>query len=145
MPGIVCAVRGGPASKPTIHRAISLALETGDKIYFLYVVNLDFLERTASSRTHMISKELRQMGSFILLSARVQAEKAGVSAEGVTREGNVSAEIIALCQEIGAAYVVLGSPESEKEDNIFTHERLLQFKEKIETESGARAVLAEEG
>ena len=43
MPGILCAVRGGPASQPTIAKAIALAQETGLPLYFLYVVNLDFL------------------------------------------------------------------------------------------------------
>ena len=82
MSGIVCAVRGGPASQPTIHKAILLAQETGQKIHYLYVVNLDFLERTASSRTHTITKELRQMGEFILLTAQVQAQSQGVDADG---------------------------------------------------------------
>ena len=51
MPGIVCAVRGGPASQPTIEKAIALALETGLPLCFLYVVNLDFLSQTPTSRS----------------------------------------------------------------------------------------------
>ena len=85
MSGIVCAVRGGPASQPTIHRAILLAKETGQKIHYLYVVNLDFLERTASSRTHTISKELRHMGEFILLTAQIEAQNQGVDSVGAQR------------------------------------------------------------
>jgi nucleotide-binding universal stress UspA family protein len=81
MPGIICAVRGGPASQPTIHRAITLAQEVGQPIHFLYVVNLDFLEHTATSRTHVISRELRHMGDFILLTAQVQAQNLGVEAD----------------------------------------------------------------
>ena len=37
MPGIVCAIRGGPASRPTIAKSIQLAEETGLTLYFLYV------------------------------------------------------------------------------------------------------------
>jgi nucleotide-binding universal stress UspA family protein len=144
MPGIVCAVRGGPASQPTIHRAITLAQESSTQILFLYVVNLDFLERTASSRTHTISKELRQMGEFILLTAQVQAQKQGIVAEGVVREGNVGEEIIRLCQETQADYVVLGSPKGEHEDNAFTRERLDLFIQLIEKTSGAKVILASE-
>lgn len=49
MPGIVCAIRGGPSSQPTIATSIKLASETGETIHFLYVVNLDFLTHSSSS------------------------------------------------------------------------------------------------
>ncbi|KPJ88368.1 MAG: hypothetical protein AMJ53_16945 [Gammaproteobacteria bacterium SG8_11] len=143
MPGIICAVRGGPSSQPTIHRAITLAQEVGQPIHFLYVVNLDFLERTATSRTHTITKELRQMGDFILLTVQAQAQSQGVVADGSIREGNVSEEIIHLCQETKADYIVLGSPEGDREDNAFTQEHLNQFAQLIEDTSGAKAILVE--
>ena len=84
MPGIVCAIRGGPASKPTIIRALTLAQE------------------------------------------------------------NVSDEIIQLCQETQADYVILGNPKGEPETNAFTRERLNTFAQHIEEASGAKAILVEE-
>ena len=144
MSGIVCAVRGGPASQPTIQKAITLAQETGQKIYFLYVVNLDFLERTASSRTHTITRELQQMGEFILLAAQIQAQGSGADAEAITREGNVGEEIIALCQETQADYLILGRPKVDQEDNAFTRDRLVQFVQDTEKNSGAKVVLVGE-
>lgn len=143
MSGVVCAIRGGPASQPTILEAISLAKESGHQLYFLYVVNLDFLERTASSRTHTILTEIRHMGEFILLTAQSQAESEGISAECVVRDGNVGEEIIRLCKEIKAEYVVLGSPQHEGEENVFTHERLEKFGQIIEEASGAVPVFVE--
>lgn len=143
MPGIVCAVRGGPGSQPTISKAIQLARENGQKIYFLYVVNLDFLERTARSRTHHISKELRQMGEFILLSAQVHAQQQGAEAEGVIREGNVSSEIIDFCHETEADFLVLGKPKHEQEENAFTRERLKEFAQSTEEASGAKVILVD--
>lgn len=143
MPGIVCAVRGGPGSQPTMSNAITLAQETGQKIYFLYVVNLDFLERTSTSRTHTISKELRQMGEFILLMAQVQAQKQGVEAEGVIREGIVSEEIINFCQESRADFLILGKPKQEQEENTFTRERLNEFAYRTEEASGAKVILVD--
>ncbi len=65
MPGIVCAIRGGPASKPTIARSIALAKETDLPLFFLYVVNLDFLAYTSSSRIHTITQEMEQMGELL--------------------------------------------------------------------------------
>ncbi|MBC8331454.1 MAG: universal stress protein [Anaerolineae bacterium] len=144
MPGIVCAIRGGPASHPTIYKAIAVAEETRQTIYFLYVVNLDFLTLTSTSRVHVVEKELRQMGEFILLAAQTQAAKNGVTAEPVVRKGQVRAEIIGLCHEVDAEYVILGQPRGQNEVDTFTHDRMEQFRQEIEQESGAKVVLAEE-
>jgi nucleotide-binding universal stress UspA family protein len=144
MSGIICAIRGGPASRPTIEKAISLAADTKLPLYFLYVVNLDFLSRTASSRTHLISKEMYEMGEFILLTAQTRAEGQGVTAEKVIRQGAVSDEIVKLCQEVNADHVILGQPKVQKDDeNVFTQERLSAFGKRIEEESGVKVVLAD--
>jgi len=144
MSGITCAIRGGPDSQPTIKTAIELAKETGQTIYFLYVVNLDFLTYTSTSRVQVVAQEMRQMGEFILLTAQAQAEEKGVEAEGVVRQGQVSNEIIDLCHEVDAKYVILGRPRGQDEVNVFTHERLDQFSQRIEEESGAKVVLVKD-
>ncbi len=61
MSGIVCAIRGGASSQPTINQAIRTAIETNLPIYFLYVLNLDFLKKGAQSRTQTISEEMREL------------------------------------------------------------------------------------
>jgi nucleotide-binding universal stress UspA family protein len=143
MPGIVCAVRGGPASQPTIAKAIALAQETGLPLCFLYVVNLDFLSQTATSRVHTISQEMREMGEFILLMAQETAARQGISAEGVVRHGNVGEELIGLCHELGAGYLVLGKPKVEQENSVFTHELLHQLVARTEEQTGATVVFPE--
>ena len=141
MSAIVCAIRGGPASRPTIEKSIQLAAETELPLYFLYVVNLDFLTRTSSSRVHLISKQMHDMGEFILLTAQAEAETQGIRASGIVRQGNIRDEIVALCLETGARYVVLGKPKTQHEDaNIFTHAHLDEFAQRIEAESGAKIV-----
>ena len=144
MSGIVCAVRGGPNSQPTIERAIGLAKETGLPLYFLYVINLDFLDATASSRTQTISKEMAQMGEFILLLAQTKAEAQGVTAQGAIRHGQVTEEIAAQCHVISADYLVIGQPRFEQEDNVFTAARHAAFIEHIEAQTGATVVLPQE-
>jgi nucleotide-binding universal stress UspA family protein len=141
MSGIVCAVRGGPDSKGTISDAISLAQQTGLPLYFLYVVNLDFLSHTTSSRVHTISEQMHQMGEFILLAAQDAAAARGVTAEGVVRHGNVSEEIIDVCRELRADYLVLGQPQVQTEDSVFTQELLRRFVERTEEQTGAKVVL----
>jgi nucleotide-binding universal stress UspA family protein len=140
MSGIVCAIRGGPDSQPTIARAIDLAQETGLALYFLYVVNLDFLSHTASSRVHTISKEMREMGEFILLMAQETAAQKGISAEGIVRHGNVGEELIGLCHEVEADYLVLGRPKIEQEDTVFTQELFHKFVVRTEEQTGAKVI-----
>jgi nucleotide-binding universal stress UspA family protein len=140
MPGIVCAVRGGPASQRTIARAITLAQETRLPLYFLYVVNLDFLSQTRTSRVHTISQEMHQMGEFILLMAREAAARQGISAEGVVRHGSVGEELIGLCHELEADYLVLGKPKVEQEDTVFTRDLLREFVSRTEEQTGATVV-----
>jgi nucleotide-binding universal stress UspA family protein len=145
MSGIVCAVRGGPDSQTTIDRAIHLAQETDLILYFLYVVNLDFLTHTTSSRVQTISAEMRQMGEFILLAAQGRALAEGIAAETVTRQGNVGAEIVGLCRELEADYLVIGRPKIQQEESLFTQERLQAFIEDTEEQTGAEVVLPEGG
>jgi nucleotide-binding universal stress UspA family protein len=135
MAGIVCAIRGGPSSQATIARAIALAQETSQPLWFLYVVNLSFLVRT-------ITEQMKQMGESILQAAQTRADAQGVMALAVVRHGDVKDEIVSLCRELEADYLVLGQPEGEQENNVFTRARLEQFRERMEEETGSRLVLS---
>jgi K+-sensing histidine kinase KdpD len=144
MSGILCAIRGGPSSHPTIKTSIRLAQETGETIYFLYVVNLDFLTHSSSSKTNHISQELHDMGEFILLSAQEKATDAGAQAESVIREGRVVEEIISYCTEQSPTYVILGRPEEEGDDNLLSIERLQIFTERIKQSCQAQVIFSNE-
>ena len=142
MSGIVCAIRGGPHSQSTIDKAIQYALETSLPLYFLYIVNLDFLSRTTSTRIHTINQEMEQMGEFILLAAQNRAAVQGVTAEGLVRHGSVGEEIIGLCNEIEADYLVLGRPQMEEDDaNVFTHDRLTTFAQLVKEQTGTEVIV----
>jgi nucleotide-binding universal stress UspA family protein len=145
MSGIVCAIRGGPDSQDAIAEAIALARQTGLPLYFLYVVNLDFMSHTTSTRVHTISEEMRQMGEFILLAAQARASTQGITAEGVVRRGNVAQEIGGLCRELAADYLVLGRPQFQKEESVFTQDLLAQFIQQTEEQTGAKVVMPEGG
>jgi nucleotide-binding universal stress UspA family protein len=124
---------------------VRLARETGQVLHFLYVVNLDFLAHTTSSRVRTISEEMRQMGEFILLAAQSRAEGEGVAAQKEIRQGNVGEEIVGLCHELDADYVVMGRPEMGQEDSLFTQERLQAFIQDTEEQTGAKVILPEGG
>lgn len=145
MSGIVCAVRGGPHSQSTISRAITLARETSQPLYFLYVVNLDFMARTTSTRTHTIDHEMEEMGEFILLDAQSRAAELDVAAEGLVRHGKVGEEIVNLCKELGAKFLVIGRPKlDDDEENVFTHARLRHFADLVKQQTGAEVIMPEE-
>jgi nucleotide-binding universal stress UspA family protein len=143
MSGIVCAIRGGPACRPTVAHAIALAQQTGHSLHFLYVVNLDFLSRAGVSRSHTISEEMHQMGEFILFSAQATAAASGVVAQADVRQGNVADEIVQLCLDLDADYVVLGRPQDERGESMFTKSSLTTLTQRITDETGAQVVLAE--
>lgn len=140
---ILCPVRGGPDSQPTIQRALSLAQTTDLKVVFLYVVNLDFLASTASSRSQVITHELTELGQFILDAACLQAERAGVQAETVVRHGNVVAQIIDVCQELDAQYILLGVPRRGRETNVLEHPELDNLAAQLHETTGAEVILVE--
>mgnify|MGYP006278667847 CR=1 FL=1 len=142
MAGIVCAIRGGPDSQSTIEASINLARETGGTIHFLYVVNLDFLTLSTSSKTDRIREDMRGMGEFILIDAQDKALRQGTRAETVVSDGDVIDQIIALAKEKNARYVVLGTPVSEKENNLFTRNKSQAAAERISSETQAEVVFS---
>lgn len=145
MSGILCAIRGGPASQGPIELGIQLAKQTGERLHFLFVVNLDFLKMTETSRTQVLSAEMRGLGEFILLTAQAKADKSGVIAEGSVRQGDVMEEIVTLAKELEVSHIVLGRPRSEEQPDVFTLERLQSFVQFLEDETGSKVLLAERG
>lgn len=143
MPGIVCAIRGGPNSQPTIEKAIELSLETKLEVFFLFIVNLDFLQNTYKSHSTTIEDEMQSMGEFILLDVCSKASEKGITANSSIRKGKVSEEIIKLCKEEDADYVILGKPKSGAEKNVITSDTLDEFAKNIEIQSGAKVVYSE--
>ena len=143
MSGVICPIRGGPGSKTTIETAIQLAKQETMPLTFLYVVNLDFMTHTESSRVRTVTSELESMGDFILLSAKAEAEKQGVEAQSEIRHGSVGEQIVELSHETGADFLVMGRPGGEAEENVFDHERLEKFIDRIEEESGAKVIIAQ--
>ncbi len=143
MAGIVCAIRGGPESQASIRRAISLAQETSEPLYFLYVVNLEFLTQTNIGQAHLVAEELRQMGEFILLLAQAKAEEQGIQAHVEIRQGDVLEQVFALCRELDASFVVLGRSRRGEGGDVISSEHLERFTGRIGLYTRAKVVLAE--
>lgn len=136
---ILCATRGGEASYRTQDKAIELALQRGDELVFLYVVNIEFLNKTAAPIVVDVATEIERMGEFLLAMAQERAREAGVEASLITRQGDVREQIKAAAIEEGVDLVVLGRPADET--SRFKLEALRAFASEIEEETGIPAVI----
>jgi RNase H-fold protein (predicted Holliday junction resolvase) len=54
-------------------------------------------------------------------------------------------EIVTLANEIEASHVILGRPQEEGREDVFTTERLASFVEQLEAETGSKVVLTDTG
>lgn len=131
---ILCATRGGEASFRTQNAAIALAKERGDEVAFLYVVDLNFLDKTAAPIVVDVENEISQMGKFLLLVAKERAKEQGIEARMISRKGNVRKKIKQTAIEIGATLVVLGRPAGET--SAFRLSNLKAYAQEIEEETG---------
>jgi RNase H-fold protein (predicted Holliday junction resolvase) len=55
----------------------------------------------------------------------------------------VTDEIIALCHEIQAEFVILGQPQGKPTTNIFDQERLQEFSQTLETQTEAKVIFSQ--
>lgn len=135
---ILCATRGGEASYRTQDAAIVLAQERGDELVFLYVANVEFLDKTARAvRPDVVMVEMEKMGEFLLAMAQERAQKQGVTAGYALRRGDLREELKAAARELDVALVVLGKPAGE--ESAFALEGLKAFAAEIEAETGVEA------
>jgi nucleotide-binding universal stress UspA family protein len=131
---ILCATRGGEASFRTQTAAIELAKERNDELIFLYVVNLQFMDKTAAPILIDVENEISQMGNFLLLVAKERATDQGIDAHMISRKGSVRESIKQAAIDVGATLVVLGKPVGET--SKFRLSSLEAYAKEIETEIG---------
>jgi len=136
---ILCATRGGEASYRTQDKAIAMAKERGDSLLFLYVVDLDFLNKMAAPFVVDIEDEIGDMGDFFLLMAKERAAELGVNATTVCRKGKIRQEIKEVALEQQVALVVLGRPTGS--DSAFHLLSLEAFANEITEETGIEATI----
>ncbi|MBN1135748.1 MAG: universal stress protein [Anaerolineae bacterium] len=136
---ILCATRGGEDSQRTQMAAITLAKEQGDELIFLYVADASFLDNIAAAVVVDVQAELDQMGRFQLAIAQEQAAEQGVEAQIAIRHGHLREELIKAAKELGATFVVLGSPQQETA--VFEESDLYAFVAEVETQTGAQVLV----
>jgi nucleotide-binding universal stress UspA family protein len=108
---IVCATRGGEGSEPAVQGAIGLAQERGLRLTFLYIADLQFMNRSSMARASLAAEQLRKMGEFIMMTLVEQAQAEGVEADFAVREGRFRDELLRYLEETRPEVLVLGSPQ----------------------------------
>jgi len=140
---ILCATRGGEASVRTQQAAIERARAGGDRLAFIYVLDMDFMIHALyGMRSDVVKEEMEHMADFLLAMAIERAQKGGVEAEGLIREGRISEELKAAVKETGAHLVVLGRPADE---SLFRLHELEELAARLSKETGVEFVILPEG
>ncbi len=139
---IICATRGGEASRNTEDYAIQLAKERNAELTFLYVVETSFVDRIAAPVVVDVEAQIERMGDFLLAAVQERAAREGVHAQMIHRHGPVREEIKNCISEEGADIVVLGRPRGE--EAVFAETGVSPFAEELERETGAQVILVGE-
>jgi len=135
---ILCATRGGEASRRTQDAAIALAKEQGDELIFLYVADSSFLNQTAAPLVIDVEARLVKMGEFQLLMAQERAAAQGISAQAIVREGKLRAELVGAARELEVDLIVLGHPVDRHEQAVFDETALQAFATSLQAVTGTR-------
>jgi nucleotide-binding universal stress UspA family protein len=137
---ILCATRGGEASYKAQDAAIDLAIETGDELLFIFVVDTHFLDKTERAvRRDTVEREMDHMGEFLLVMALERTKKKGIKASMLIEHGEFTEELIQIARNSEITTVVLGKPADD--GSLFSQEDLEAYAQKIESETGTKVVL----
>jgi len=111
MKKILCATRGGEASRRTQEAVIAMAKEEGATILFLYVVDVEFLKLTARGvRPDVVATELEHMGEFLLAMACERAAAQGVEADMCIRHGALIEALESAARDEQVDAIAFGRP-----------------------------------
>lgn len=140
---IVCATRGGEASRRSQEWAIALARERGVALIFLFVVDVDSAHPTHRSLAKAVEDELEGLGRRLLCIAQARAQEMGISADMAVRRGTVRQAIIDFLREVHASTLVVGAPGTGSEKKTFSSKELSQFALEIKAATGVEVILVD--
>ena len=140
MKKILCATRGGEASRKTQEAVIAMAREEGARILFLYVVDIEFLRLTARAvRPDVVAAEMENMGEFLLALAVERAMAQGVEAEMCLRHGPLLEALESAAVEEGADAIAFGKPAGA--DSSFSLTDLESLAAQIKEDTGIQTYI----
>ncbi|MGD8968199.1 MAG: universal stress protein [Anaerolineae bacterium] len=141
MGAIVCATRGGKASRATQERAIDLAKERGAELVFLCIVDPGFAGPMDEPLTCALNDELKRLGRSLLCIAQARAQQKGVDAKTVVRTGPVRESIETALREFDADTLVIGAPGATAASEAFGSGDVSRLADEVRQSTGVEVVL----
>jgi nucleotide-binding universal stress UspA family protein len=141
MGAIVCATRGGRASRATQERAIDLAKERGTELVFLCIVDPSFAGPMDEPLTCALNDELKRLGRSLLCIAQARAQQKGIDAKTVVRSGPVTENIEAALREFDADTLVIGAPGAESQTEAFGSRHFNRLADAVRQSTGVEVEL----
>jgi len=143
MGSIVCATRGGEASRRTQQRAIILAKERDADLVFLCVVDPGFVEPSDERLQGALEDELKRLGRSLLCIAQVRAEELGVETRTEVRCGPVLENLVEYLRHGDAETLVIGAPQKERKVDALDPKDVERLAENIRESVGVEVILVE--
>lgn len=110
MTTVLHPTRGGAASYPNQDGAIAFAKEREAELVFLYVSDVQFLGQAASPIPMDLERELEHLGEFVLAMAQERAQKQGVEAQALVKQGEFEQALRSAIDELDPEIVIFGTP-----------------------------------
>ncbi len=132
---IICAVRSRPGGEETVHRAIQMALDSGARLTFVQVVDVEFLAGVMDKRASVkaVTRQLREMADFTMTLVCEQAQLRGVKdVRCVVRSGDVRSQLLQFVSEQDADVLVMGRPKPMPGPDQFNDAGLEAFVDRLQ-------------
>lgn len=140
---IVCATRGGEASRRTQERAIALAGDRQLPLIFLYVADPSLDRPVDEALAAALADELERLGKRLLCIAQTRAREQGIDADMVVRRGLMQHTIKDFLREVNASALILGIPRTSSGTQAFGPDGVPEFAREIQTATGVEVVVVE--
>ena len=140
---IVCATRGGEASRHSQERAIALARERGAPLIFLFVADTTRIRPANPALAQALVDELEGLGRRLLSIAQARAKEQGITATSAVRSGAVRNTIEDFLREVQASALVLGAPGTGSEKKAFAPRELSHFAQDIHASTGVEVIVVD--
>jgi len=139
---ILCPTRGGKSSIPNQQWAIQFAKEQNAHLIFLYVSDVRFLDNLSSPLLVDVVHELDELGEFLLAMAQDRAQKAGIKADILVRQGIFREALAEVILDKKVDTVIIG--KSTRGTGV-TDERYLTILAATMQEKGVEMIVVEAG
>jgi len=133
---ILCAIRGGEASRKTQEYAVNMAKEKNAQLIFLYVIDEYLIEKADVNIRKEIKEELALIGRLLLRMARFYGREKGVEAKILTLEGSLRGTLENAIMDNKVDLLLLGKPREENNKSYFQYKEVKKFAEEISEITG---------